>query len=569
MHDPITVSAGDISVEKVFVDDEFPVPAIKFVIRSESDETVDIRLTDSVPESFPMDCVGFHPDYDNDHWTAYQDHRVEFVRTLEPHQELTTVYGIRLAEADVDADAFLDVPFLDLQSTDESGGSEAEGVEDIVGADNNEVVRDVLSGESDTVPGMDDPADAYDEEFEEEPLADDDGSEPLAADPLAADESEPSFDEAGEVDGFEDEFDDDIDSDLGDVDDTDGETDAEEPLVLDDPVADDDAEAGSDEQFEPDESADEETDAEEPLVLDDPSEAETDEVEDVPEPRTVGDDTLSAVVERPEGAALHRRVDAAADEAEESEDGQADATHEGTATAAAGGLAAGGIAAALASEIREGNVDDDDLAVLKRELDVGVPNSVDVRIHRLQSQMDDLEAYSDALAEFIDEEGTGEQLIGEFRSEVSALSETVDALEAAVDGAEADRAEIRQEVEGVDAAVDDVEARVAATEKDLSTLSEEVDGLSGVTGDVDELAASVDSLDDEMGDVRADLADLDGDIVETREELEAEMDDLRADVGEDLRGDIDALRDDLEAVHSDIDELNEFRDRLASTFGGN
>jgi methyl-accepting chemotaxis protein len=571
--EPITVLADDVSVEKSFVADEFPVPAVKFVVRSTSSDSVDVRLTDDVPESVPMDCVGFHPDYENDRWTAYQDHRVEFVRTLAPEESVTTVYGIRLDETDADASAFLAEPTLDLVSTDESGGPEAEGVEDIVGEDTTGVVRDVLAGDSDTVPGMDE--DVPDDLDFEDPLAGGDAA-PVAeddVDPLAADD------------------------------------DVAEPLALDDPLAEDDTER-------------EERAAEEPLALDDPLAAESvenadgvddpDDLDDLSaemdesndpsavdtvDPRMVDADTVSAVVERASDSERTGDVDTETDtdplvlDASEAEETGADdepdaetaetsdaSTTPGTPDPASAAAAATstGIAATLATEIREGRVDDDDLAVLKRELDIGVPNSVDLRIGRLQSQMEDLAAYSDALEEFIDEEGTGEQLVADLRTEVDSVASSLSTLETALSSAESDRVDLRNEVDDVATTVTGVEKRVETNTQDLSTLADDVEELADVADDIEELAATVDSLDTEMGDVRADVADLDADLVESSAALRDELDTVREDVTaqvddlqETLVDDVETLKREMDDIHAELAELKQFRDRLGSAFGGN
>ncbi|MFC7080489.1 hypothetical protein [Halorussus caseinilyticus] len=112
MTEVVTTNESGVVVEKSFEGDEFAVPAIKFVIRCERDERATLRLADDIPEEFPMDNVGFHPDYENDNWTAYKDHRVEFERELEPGEELVTVYGVRLADGD-DPSTFLGTPSIE------------------------------------------------------------------------------------------------------------------------------------------------------------------------------------------------------------------------------------------------------------------------------------------------------------------------------------------------------------------------------------------------------------------------------------------------------------------------
>ncbi|WP_227376669.1 hypothetical protein [Haladaptatus halobius] len=79
------------------------------------------------------------------------------------------------------------------------------------------------------------------------------------------------------------------------------------------------------------------------------------------------------------------------------------------------------VAAALADEIRAGEVNDADLTLIQRELDLDTPESTNVRIRHLQSRVDDLAAYTEALEEFIDDNGTAQSIIEEVENEVEAV----------------------------------------------------------------------------------------------------------------------------------------------------
>jgi hypothetical protein len=79
-----SVTEGEVTVRKTFEAEEFPVPAVKFVVESTASEPVHLRLVDPIPDSLPMENVGFHPDFEKDNWTAYKTHRVEYNRTLDP-----------------------------------------------------------------------------------------------------------------------------------------------------------------------------------------------------------------------------------------------------------------------------------------------------------------------------------------------------------------------------------------------------------------------------------------------------------------------------------------------------
>ena len=162
----ISGSEGGVTTEKSFDGEAFAVPAIRFELQSDHDDAVTVRLTDRIPDDFPMDNVGFHPEYENENWTAYKDHRVQFERTLEPNESLTTVYGIRLSDRS-DAEKFLIEPELEeVTPVTDDGGQGEERMEehtitDIVSEDSSQVGRDVIAGDS-GLPGLDEDAETGD-----------------------------------------------------------------------------------------------------------------------------------------------------------------------------------------------------------------------------------------------------------------------------------------------------------------------------------------------------------------------------------------------------------------------
>jgi hypothetical protein len=530
----VTASDGDVRVKKTFEPDEFPVPAVKFVVESEREEPVKVRLTDPVPESFPMSRIGFHPEFEGENWTAYKDQRVEYVRTLDPDESVTTVYGVRLDGAEVTGDDFTAEPTVEYVA-ESDGEAGADAVEAVVGEDKNQVVRDIVAGERDSVPGMDG------DEGPEIDVGDgtEDSSDRDAGDPLA-DPDEATDDPLAEPVTADDDP-------LAEP--ADGDAAGDDPLDLafDEPES--DADADTDEPEAGGEAAT--PAADEPLDLGGPDaggEGPTDEgVEpDGPEPRDQSADATPVVVQQSDAVAP---VDDGTDTADDAVDtfgasgvrgeetGDADGSGDGTGEAdgivgesdtddppetglddgeqpeselgprpgGSGPTAAGGVAAALASEIRAGEVADDDLELLRSELDLGsVPSSVEARLGRLQSNVEDLVAYTDALETFLDEEGTGEEIIADLREEVGTVSGTVEGLAA-------DLADLDAEVTG---------------------LGEDVSELDATVGGLDE---DVSGLDDDLGGVESELSRFREELTDVREELE---------------------------------ELEAFRDRLGDAFGG-
>ncbi len=459
--DMIATSADGIHVRKRFSAEEFPVPAIEFTLHSERDEAVEVRLEDSIPESFPMDRVGFHPDYESDNWTAYQDHRVEYRRRFEPGEEVTTVYGIRTDDPE-EGKKFLDEPTVEIVGPDESGGAErdsAEVVQEPMGTEHQE--RDA----SIEAPGP---------EIEAEPGA----------------------------------------------------------------VAD---------------------------AVPDPS--TTQGPASGPDPRTVRDDTTSAVAVRRETGAVNGSA--------------------GTGTDADSGTgpdveASDSVAAALAEEIREGRVSDEDLDILKEGLElgrVGHTTSVDARISRLQSRVEDLAAYSDALAEFIDENGSAQEVIDRLEADFERIQDTVGSFEDRLDAAETERGDLSSEMETLEEGLDSVETALDALEEDIRSVHRDVaeldrdhtalsEEVSTLDGDIDALTEEVTAIDGEVADlsedinlVDDDLADLDADLSEVTEEVAAldedvvELDETvasAADEREELRGDIEGVRQELSEVGEEL-----------------
>ena len=583
-----SVTEGEVTVTKSYAPEEFPVPAIKFVVESTADERLDVRVVDTIPEEFPMENVGFHPDFEKDNWTAYRTHKVEYDRTLDPGESVTTVYGIRLEETE--PAAFMIDPELELLGGDGLGSTD-QALDAVLGDDSNQVVRDVLSGQRESLPGLDDEGDV------------------TIDSPSVDAEHEDGVDEDAGVDA--DAGDADLDLDLDEA-----TSDAPRPAAFDDsgvPVTDQPADAVVT-AFDGGAAAD--------VDLDDGAPAD-EEGERVDTDDGVVED-IALEVEADESSVA---TDAAPEATENDGEDHDDVPVKEAETGRNAHVTAGSVLAALTNELTRDDVDDAALEAIREALGVdehtdteSVPRSVDLRIQRLQNQVEDLAAYSAGLEAFLDEEGTAEELIEDFRAEVEATTGTIDALVDRVDAADEDRAGLRDGLSGVESdvselsgrfeAVDDrldslddrlagVDSRLDAVDDQLGDVDETVDALddrldslddrlAGVDtwlGEVDERASHADdrvgSLHEEMGEVREELATLDGDIREAREHLAGDVDDLRAELDEQVTATLDehtdeveAVRDDVASLQSDVDSLDDtvedfraFRTRLSSALG--
>lgn len=107
----VTATSEGITVEKSFEPDDFPVPAIAFVVSSDRNEAVSIRLVDAVPEDVAPENIGFHPKYGAEFWDVDGD-SIVFEREIAPNEEYTTVYGLRGSDPDIAA-KFMGAPRLE------------------------------------------------------------------------------------------------------------------------------------------------------------------------------------------------------------------------------------------------------------------------------------------------------------------------------------------------------------------------------------------------------------------------------------------------------------------------
>jgi len=87
---------------------------------------------------------------------------------------------------------------------------------------------------------------------------------------------------------------------------------------------------------------------------------------------------------------------------------------------AAIGFDAGDVAGALAEAIRQDEVSDEDMETLDEAFG-GISGSTEVEIEHVQSRVSELEAYTDALEAFLDDNGPAQDLLAELEADVGSL----------------------------------------------------------------------------------------------------------------------------------------------------
>jgi hypothetical protein len=218
--DQRTVSADGITVKKHIDTDRFKTPAVVLDIVSTADRSVTVTLTEPIPEAFAIEDIGFHPDFGGEQWSI-AGREITFQRETDPGEEYTTVYGVRGVAPD-EIDVFLDTGMSvatdyagDPEESADEAEVESEPAEELIREDDDEVVRDVIAGDRDSLPEMGD-----------EPAAtegDDEGATDEAAEADAANDrtAEASSDEGhGEAETSSDEGHGEAETDDGDGEDT-------------------------------------------------------------------------------------------------------------------------------------------------------------------------------------------------------------------------------------------------------------------------------------------------------------------------------------------------------------
>lgn len=236
----------------------------------------------------------------------------------------------------------------------------------------------------------------------------------------------------------------------------------------------------------------------------------------------------------------------------------------------------------------------------------GRGGSFEARIRQLQAEVSDLQAYTAALEEFLDAEGTGQQLIESVQDDLAALTDEVEHLELVL-------ARYGHTLEDVDDTLEEHEDRLEGTNDELVTLAENFeahrdatndrhasheDRFDAVEGRLDEHDSIHETFEDRFDTVRGAVSDLEAaveslesdlqtgfeDAADDRSALEARLDDLAETVAT-LEDAIDDVADDvadldrsvgdagrvdrrLAAIEDDLEALEEWRDQLGSAMMG-
>ena len=283
-----------------------------------------------------------------------------------------------------------------------------------------------------------------------------------------------------------------------------------------------------------------------------------------------------------------------------------------TETAAGASVEVSGdsLVAGIAAEIRQQNVSLDDVKLLRRAFEIAAQDggTMAAKVEQMQRDVTNMRAYTNSLEEFLDENGTGEQLIGEFQQQLSEFNgelsslesqleanrEQIEAMYGEVEGFDEELAAVSDDVESVWQEIDEVTDRVdtvselvesaseeiASVSEDVDDVSEEVQSVSeeieSVTEDVKSVEDGVDSVTNEVESVadkvEEDIDDVSEQVESVHEDIErfdSAIEELQADIAElEEKATDDDVSEDIEALESELSDLRDWQEQIKATFGG-
>jgi predicted nucleic acid-binding Zn-ribbon protein len=222
------------------------------------------------------------------------------------------------------------------------------------------------------------------------------------------------------------------------------------------------------------------------------------------------------------------------------------------------------VVARMAAEIRQQQVSADDVKLLRQAFEMAGENggTTAAKVDQIQDDIADLRAYTNALEEFLDENGTANEILDGFEQQVSSFesqlsnlqsslesnSEQLESVTATVNGFDEDIQSLSNEIDSISEEINSVTERVESVDEQVDSVTEEMESLSG---DVDEVSSQVDTMDDDIAEFESSL-----------DSVESEVEDLQENVTDE---DVTARMEELE---QEISDLQTWQEQIKETFGG-
>lgn len=222
------------------------------------------------------------------------------------------------------------------------------------------------------------------------------------------------------------------------------------------------------------------------------------------------------------------------------------------------------LVASLAAEIREQNVSAEDVKLLRRAFEIAGQDggTTAAKLQQIQTDIADLRAYTNAMEEFLDENGTAQEIMEDFNQQIESFenqlssmqssleqnSEQLESVSGDVDDFSEEISSISSEIDSVGQEIDDVNDKVESVSDRVDSVTEDVEGVSS---DLEDVSEQVDSMDEEFDNFDSAISDIESDIEGLEENI--------------MNGE---MEDRLEEMEDELEDLQNWQDQIKSTFGG-
>lgn len=237
----------------------------------------------------------------------------------------------------------------------------------------------------------------------------------------------------------------------------------------------------------------------------------------------------------------------------------------------------------------------------------------EARLRQLENEVGDLAAYTDALEEFLDEDGTAQQVLDSVQDDLEAVSADVNDLKPVIRSHARSLRDHQQTIADLEADLDAQRASINDLGSDLDSLAtdfeefsetasethaaqanrlddledgvdDQADRIGSLETEIDTVADAVDGLRTDVGDLEADVEDRFGEAADGRDALadriasNAEAVDENADTLDQVVDGLEELEgtvgesgpvdDRFEEIEAQIEALEEWRDQVRSVMAG-
>lgn len=174
------------------------------------------------------------------------------------------------------------------------------------------------------------------------------------------------------------------------------------------------------------------------------------------------------------------------------------------AQAADGRPDGGSLVDGLVAELRSGEGSAESRRFLEEEFGTGTDStrSVEAKLTQLQADVSDVRAYTGALETFLDEKGSGREVIDRLETQVASLDQSVDELDATVTSHDDDLTGLRRDLDALETEVDSMAA-------EFDELSGQLRSVESTLEDLDESLPDYD-VDRRIEEIEAELAEATG-----------------------------------------------------------